>query len=187
MEIRGPLRRGAKKKERLISKRFLGIFSCGANGMETYGRSTNSQAWPEKGRRNRNKRRLSEPHTHPRPTPPSTKIRQEAGWWELLLNCKHVLLFIKRKGDSESKTKYPEGGTESQEALFTVFTNLSRNSHLPTGLGYCFGPVIPFYFHFPVMNQSVHTFNAMPVSTSMGGGECWGKINLPLYCYRFTD
>lgn len=170
MEIRGPLRRGAKKKERLIAKRFLGIFSCGANGMETYGRSTNSQAWPEKGRRNRNKRRLSEPHTHPRPTPPSTKIRQEAGWWELLLNCKHVLLFIKRKGDSESKTKYPEGGTESQEALFTVFTNLSRNSHLPTGLGYCFGPVIPFYFHFPVMNQSVHTFNAMPVSTSMGGG-----------------
>lgn len=80
-----------------------------------------------------------------------------------------MLLFIKRKDDSKSKTKYPEGGTESHGALFTVFTNLSRNSHLPTGLGNCFGPVTPFYFHFPFMKQSVYTYNPMPVSTHMGG------------------
>lgn len=52
---------------------------------------------------------------------------------------------------------------------YSVFTNLSRNSHLPTGLGNWFGPVTPFYFHFPFMNQSVYSCNPMPVLTRMGG------------------
>lgn len=40
-----------------------------------------------------------------------------------LLKCKPVLLFIKRKDDSEGETKKPEGGTKPQRIIQSLQTN----------------------------------------------------------------
>lgn len=98
----------------------MAFLSNGANAMETYERPTKLLSWPEKDRRNKNKRRLSDTTLSPQKNSNGRKQGDE------LLNCKHVLLFIKRKDDLKSETKYPEDRTKSHEELFGPYKLIKK-------------------------------------------------------------
>lgn len=102
---------------------WVWLLSGGVNAMGTHKKPTKLQAWPEKYRRNTNKWRLSD-------SPPPKKKKSSNAWKQddELLNCKHVLLFIKRKDDSEGETKYPEDRTKSHQELFSLYKQIKKVS-----------------------------------------------------------
>lgn len=55
--------------------------------------------------------------------PQNTTGRKQA---DELLKCKPVLLFIKRKDDSEGETKKPEGGTKPQRIIHSLYKLIKK-------------------------------------------------------------
>lgn len=103
-------------------------------------------------------------------TPPPQKKNSNA--WKQddeLLNCKHVLLFIKRKDDSEGETKYPEDRTKSHQELFSLYKQSKKVSSASwirklLCTSDSFSPSISF------LNQNMYSYN--PRLSHYVCGEC---------------